>query len=297
MTVIKEIQQKGNTDTSLGRSMPSAMAAEASGSSPINNTWLRRVLILIAIKFLRYRAPRRGCVLFLSRKMCVKYGGLQDFSEAATMQFVRQHTSIPVPKVYCTFSHRNQVYIVMQRIDGDTVNRGWYSRTEESKAKIFSQLKEFIAELRNLPHPADGPKIANVDGGSLYDCRLPGTSNRYGPFASVAHFHHYLHNGIEEKPGDTSEISQLIAQHRGSWPVCFTHADLSSFNILVRGDEVVGIVDWETAGWLPSYWEYTTAWNVNPHNKFWQNEVGNFIEPMPKELAMEGLRRKYFGDF
>jgi len=33
----------------------------------------------------------------------------------------------------------------------------------------------------------------------------------------------------------------------------FTHGDLSSLNVLVRGDQIVGIIDWETAGWYPSY--------------------------------------------
>jgi len=36
-------------------------------------------------------------------------------------------------------------------------------------------------------------------------------------------------------------------------PYGFTHGDLSSLSILARGDEVVAIVDWEIAGWCPSY--------------------------------------------
>jgi hypothetical protein len=39
-------------------------------------------------------------------------------------------------------------------------------------------------------------------------------------------------------------------------------------DVLVRDDGIVGIIDWETAGLLPSYWEYTTAYQVNPRNTF-----------------------------
>lgn len=76
-----------------------------------------------------------------------------------------------------------------------------------------------------------------------------------------------------------------------------THGDLSSLNILVKDDQVVGIIDWETAGWFPAYWEYTTACQVNPQNSFWRHEIDRFLDPYPAELTMKGIRQKYFGDF
>ncbi|KAJ5921151.1 hypothetical protein N7466_009477 [Penicillium verhagenii] len=45
------------------------------------------------------------------------------------------------------------------------------------------------------------------------------------------------------------------------------------------------------------YWEYTTAYQVNPQNSFWVNEIDKFLQQMPEEeLAMERIRQKYFGD-
>ena len=51
------------------------------------------------------------------------------------------------------------------------------------------------------------------------------------------------------------EIRELEPVEETS-PIVFTHGDLSSFNIVARVDGIVGIIDWETAGWYPSYWEY-----------------------------------------
>ncbi|KAI9823442.1 MAG: hypothetical protein M1832_002453 [Thelocarpon impressellum] len=212
------------------------------------------------------------------------------------MRFVAQHTSIPVPKVHCAFRRGGMTYIVMDRIDGEMLGRGWVFRTPESKAAILSQLKEMVAEMRRIPCP-EGQGVANVDGGTLYDGRIAGTSLRFGPFRTIQEFHRHLRSGFAAHPDNPPEIRDLISQHEGPWPSpCFTHADLSSMNVLVRGDKVVGIIDWETAGWYPSYWEYATAWNVNPQNEFWQEEIDKFLEPMPKELAMDYLRLKYFGD-
>lgn len=92
------------------------------------------------------------------------------------------------------------------------------------------------------------------------------------------------------------KVQELIHLQNKTWPLVFTHGDLSSLNILVCGDNIIGIIDQETAGWYPSYWEYTSAYQVNPQNTFWVNEIDKFLEPMPEELRMERVRQIYFGD-
>ncbi|KAJ9302395.1 hypothetical protein DTO271G3_1261 [Paecilomyces variotii] len=212
------------------------------------------------------------------------------------MRYISSHTSIPVPKIFCAFEHRGWTYILMERFHGDKIGVGWINRSEESKAKVLSQLKQMIQEMRSLV-PPEGCGIANINGESLYDCRLPGPSLHFRPFSNVQDFHTHLRQGIYLDPNLDPELQELIVLHQSSWPLKFTHGDLSSLNILASGDEIVGIIDWETAGWYPSYWEYTTACQVNPQNYFWRDEIDKFLDPMPKELAVEETRRKYFGDF
>lgn len=264
-------------------------------SDPINASPINRYLTLLAIAALRNIRPHKGSVLMLTDRICVKYGKLVDLTEAATMRFIAQNTSIPVPKVLCAFKHENITYIVMERIKGDMLGKNWVHRSEESKAKLLTQLKNMILEMRKLQAP-EGIGVASVTGGSLYDCRLPGPSLRFGPFASIQGFHRHLRQGLDPGPGFEPEVQDLMRQHERTWPIVFTHGDLSSLNVLVRGDEIVGIIDWETAGWFPSYWEYTTACQINPQNSFWIDEIDKFLTPMPDELAMDRLRLKYFGD-
>jgi len=103
--------------------------------------------------------------------------------------------------------------------------------------------------------------------------------------------------GFDADPNHYAEVSKLIALQDKAWPPpVFTHGDLSSLNILVRGDKITGIIDWETAGWYPSYWEYTTASQVSSMNYFWR-EIDKFLDPMHEELEMETIRQKYFGMF
>ncbi|KAF2007407.1 kinase-like protein [Amniculicola lignicola CBS 123094] len=265
-------------------------------SEQINATAFQRYLTLLAIKLLKRFRKRNGTVLFLSKKICVKYGSSVNLSEASSIQFVAKYTSVPVPRVYCAFANSNRAYIVMERIHGDPVGLGWLKRSEESRIKILDQLKDMVGELRHITPPT-GIGVAQVDGGPLYDPRLPGTSNHFGPFRTIQDFHKHLRGGLEAHPVHEPEISALISQQdKLQSASVFTHGDLSSLNVLASGDKIVGIIDWETAGWYPSYWEYTTAWNVNPQNQFWRDEVDKFLQPMHEELEMEKIRLKYFGD-
>ncbi|KAM0384197.1 hypothetical protein ACHAPZ_001734 [Fusarium culmorum] len=213
------------------------------------------------------------------------------------MQFVANHTSIPVPKVHYAFIHEGTSYIVMQHIKGQMAANGWTSRSDESKARILEQLRGMITELRSVI-PPEGTKVSSVENGPFYDCRLP-PRLYWGPYASVREFHEALVNSIPwdadyTKYPDLIELFDFYRQAENK--LVLTHGDLSSLNILVRGDRVVGIIDWETAGWFPKYWEYTTAEYVNPNNLFWADVVDQFITPMPDEWKMDFIRRKYFGD-
>lgn len=184
----------------------------------------------------------------------------------------------------------------MERIAGTMANIGWGFRSPESKTKILEHLKSMVDQLRNIP-PPDNTGVANVDGGPISDERLPRKSV-WGPFRTIKDFHRELRDGIEASQLDDNSLPglrELCTFHDEPWPrLVFTHGDLSSFNIMVRDDEVVGILDWETSGWMPPYWEYTSAWNVAPMNQFWQEEVDKFLTRMPRELEMEAIRRRWF---
>lgn len=215
------------------------------------------------------------------------------------MEFVRQHTTIPVPKVYSAFKYRGRVYIVMQRVDGTTAAHNWHVRTEESRLKILSQLKSMVEQLQKLQSP-DGIGVANIDRGPIFDGRLP-KQFHWGPFDSISEFHTALIDGQDLTMASNEtfpELQDLALFYNQPWPnSVFTHGDLSSLNILCKQDSVVALIDWETAGWLPPYWEYVSAWNVNPRNTFWQDEVDKFLTPLPYARNMDAIRRKYFGLF
>ena len=229
-------------------------------------------------------------------------------TEAHTMRFIAENTTIPVPKVYAAFEHNDQVYIVMERTKGKPVSHGWLQRSAASKTEILSQLKTMVDQLRAIPAPAPPPesrggpgRVCDILGGPISDDCLPDT-HLWGPFASIDAFHRALRSADETDPlydAGTARvpwISEMMAFQRAEWPEpVLTHGRLAARAVRVRGDEVVALLDWESAGWMPPYWEYTSAWHANPTDRVWREEVGRFVTPWPDALAMEIVRRGYFG--
>jgi aminoglycoside phosphotransferase (APT) family kinase protein len=52
--------------------------------------------------------------------------------------------------------------------------------------------------------------------------------------------------------------------------IVFTHADFRPANIIINNSHVVGIIDWELAGWYPEHWEFVKAF----YTWYWQNDWG-----------------------
>ncbi|KAF5019436.1 hypothetical protein F66182_8565 [Fusarium sp. NRRL 66182] len=269
----------------------------------INNTRLRRLLTRLALRIATHIYKLDGFVRPISPGLIVKTGPWVHLTEAATMQFVSANTSIPVPRVHCSFVHKNRAYIVMERIQGSVLAKAWMTMSEIDRETVLGQLGSIFRELRSLTPP--DVKVKSCVDGTLYDSRIPHARPRFGPFETIQDFHLWLRNGFQledhmhrKDEKDYKDIQAMIAKQNGPWPPpVFTHGDLNPYNILLRGTQVVGIIDWEFSGWYPFYWEYTAAWYGNRTREWWQGRLDSFIDAHPEELRMEILRQKWWGDF
>ena len=276
---------------------------EGTAHLAIRNNFLRRSLTLLALKTTARFFRRDGACVPISKNIIVKTDPFVHLSEATTMEFVAANTSIPVPRVYCSFVHRNRAYIVMERISGMSFPAASKALSDADLANIFAQLRHMIQELRALP-PPPGAGVGSCIGGSLRDSRIPRSRPRFGPFRSIQDFHLWLRDGLRpedhperENDEDWEAIKKMVAKQDGSWPApVFTHGDLNPSNIMIRDGQVVGIIDWEFAGWYPCYWEYTSAWYGNLTRRWWQNSIARFLDPSPEELEMEITRQKWWGE-
>ncbi|KAJ5948187.1 kinase-like domain-containing protein [Penicillium verhagenii] len=271
----------------------------------INNHFFRRILTRLALHTTAKFFSRDGPCVPISRHKIVKSGYWTHLTEGATMKYLAENTTIPVPKVYCSFLHKKRAYIVMERIQGESLPKAWRSLSEESVEDVLSQLKKIFQELRSLEPPPD-TAVESCVGGSLYDSRLPYGNPRFGPFKKIQDFHFWLRRELKpedlkdrERDQDWHDLQDMISKQDGPWPSpCFTHGDINPSNIIVRGGTVVGIIDWEFSGWYPDYWEYTSSWHGNVTTTEWQDKLDKFLDvPHPEVLKMEQVRNKWWGEY
>lgn len=229
-------------------------------------------------------------------------------TEGATLHFIAENTSIPVPKVHCSFVRKGKAYIVMERIRGERASAAWGRLSQDGRDKILGQLSEMVREFRGWK-PAPGVVgVESCVGGSLCDTRIPRRDPRFGPFKTIQEFHRWLREGFKtadylNNPRNLSEadwrdLHDMIEMQDGEWPApVFTHCDLSPFDLIVRDGELVGIIDWEFSGWYPCYWEYTSAWRGGVTRTAWRDAVMGALEAFPTELRMESTRCRWWGEW
>jgi hypothetical protein len=149
----------------------------------------------------------------------------------------------------------------MERIDGETLGEKWGQMSEEEKEGIRMQLKDMWEELRGMVNLRPGVVCA-ADGGTLHDHRIwrAAGSKGMGPFKTEREFNLFLRNGIESTEnmaeGEAKrDVERLIEMHREEegrhLATVFTHGDVSVSNIMVKGGKVVGLIDFEMAGFYP----------------------------------------------
>ena len=82
--------------------------------------------------------------------------------EVNALEFVRSRTSIPVPKVRRYITDKNAVegYLMMEKIEGTSLNRLWDDLPGDTRRRIVSSLRDYICQLR--------------EASGAYNCPFPG---------------------------------------------------------------------------------------------------------------------------
>ncbi|KAF2748591.1 phosphotransferase enzyme family protein [Sporormia fimetaria CBS 119925] len=237
----------------------------------------------------------------------VKYGTKIDLLEGHTMRFLQDSTKIPIPRVYALVQTRNSrstKYIIMERIRGSTLESKWETMNHASKEVVASQLKAAFDEMRRLESPGGYCSLTRggLPDGLFWKHAHDLLGGYFGPFktetgvnkAIVARY--ILDGGSKHKAEYYTRSFEEVYQ--GHEPV-FSHGDLSPKNIMIRdpptecnGDtgqdgkvQEVVIIDWEFAGWYPSYWEYARAMYTCGG---WLDDWGCWIDRMLVPWRNEG---------
>jgi len=93
------------------------------------------------------------CILFFPPHFVVKYGSIISLVEGQNMLFVSQRSNVRVPRVYAIYTEAATKinYIIMEYIEGETLQSAWLTLNSLDKVQIASNLSSYFDQLRALP--------------------------------------------------------------------------------------------------------------------------------------------------
>jgi hypothetical protein len=222
-----------------------------------------RVLLLIRMKvgLRRYGEPRGEGVIRIGRRTMLKFREDSDIClrEFLTMQYVKRHTTIPVPSIRDVFyGLGGRICFTMDYIDAPELSDLWPDMTPSQRIAIVHELKGYLAQLRGLSPPAAASGRNGIDPSRI---RNRSSDAHDDPVALQAVgvkyvLEHHAKNYLRDSVALTRFLSRAS---RGEYKTVLAHGHFSPKNILIDPCtfRVVSIVDWELAGWYPEYWDCT----------------------------------------
>ncbi|RWA09098.1 hypothetical protein EKO27_g6017 [Xylaria grammica] len=232
------------------------------------------------------------------------YGVPVSENEGHALLFLQNHPFIPSPKLYAMYREANKLYLVMSQMPGIQLSSVWDDLSEEEKLHILVQLRATWDYMRSIPSPLT---FSGLDGGPLrhrFFRVLEPDPRITGPFDKEEELNQALAlrsrknwEGHQRRPRTPEFFARNLGKALVGHTSVLTHGNPQRKNILVEqlstGDagearrfRVSAILDWEEAGWYPSYWEYAACFVDFEWHDDWTEKIEQIIDPYPLEAAM-----------
>jgi serine/threonine protein kinase len=242
----------------------------------------------------------------LNDNRVAKYGGGIAPVEAESMQYVVENSDVLLPKLHGVLTDplTQQTFLVMDFVQGQTLEDLLPSLTQDEKDDIAQLIKIELDKLRALPEPGYLGSVGRkaCSHGMFWsssDIEPEFTPLMSGPFENEAAFNDGLLRKLATMPDMAPPflkfLKGLFSEALRNHKTVFTHGDLQPKNIMVQrigskddgnGSFTISLIDWETSGWYPEYWEYCMSTLMGRYKPDWLEMVGKIMPAYGYEHAL-----------
>jgi serine/threonine protein kinase len=209
-------------------------------------------------------------VTLVSASVVLKYGPGAHLAEARNMRFVQKAkksngwTALRLPGILDYWEEeiafegsprQNIVCILMEYIQGPTIESIWSQLGGEEQRQIYQQVCDALYELHSMELAFPGPfremnSPADVCRGPLF------TDYDAGPFQTI----HDLDDWFNERLLVCKQFQRIspTAPRFYFEKLVLCHMDVAGRNLIYSGKKEVWFLDWDYAGAYPSYFERAT---------------------------------------
>ncbi|KAJ5688498.1 hypothetical protein N7462_002890 [Penicillium macrosclerotiorum] len=247
-------------------------------------------------------------IVAINDDIIVKYGGCIRVQEGQALAYLEQYTEVPAPRLYAMYYDSEELFLIMQRVPGVQLDSIWPSLASCEKDDIIANLHIIFDMMRNIECPWPN-FFGGLDGGSVPHYLFysqSGDKKFLGPFSSepafvaglVSNYRAYIerNNHPDYKARFYEKyLARVLQGHRPT----LTHGDVQQKNIIVSENPSrqnnqggrsfdIALVDWESSGWFPDFWEFFCAsWLLHfEWDEEWSWLLQEFLPVWPAELAL-----------
>jgi len=206
--------------------------------------------------------------------------GLQSktLPDALAAQCLARDLGIRVPEIRRTITKNKRSYIIMDRVLGETLETCWSRLGWIATIKLAFELRNFVRRMRELSSSTAG----GLETGASTSLWL---DDYYGlPLhASPSDIQSYITFWLQypQKRPQHYPNRHLHCDYTALIPpiptkFVFIHQDLAPRNILIDEHRRMWLIDWDSAGFYPLYFEYVAmqnfdhwSWNAIDRLRWW----------------------------
>ncbi|KAJ3481935.1 hypothetical protein NLG97_g7699 [Lecanicillium saksenae] len=144
-------------------------------------------------------------------------------------------------------------WIITTKLPGTTAMGSIYRMSYPQRHRFVQDLTSIVKQINSIPNHT-GQLICGAGGGRIYDWRCA-MSFGCGPFNTEEAFNKHISK-------DSQVETYMSDAFETKYKSVFTHGDLHFCNILAHNGRLTGIVDWESAGFMPEYWDFKKTMRV-----------------------------------
>ncbi|KAJ5586881.1 Aminoglycoside phosphotransferase [Penicillium hispanicum] len=227
-------------------------------------------------------------VVRLSQHLVMKGGGSVLPCEAETLNLVASKTGIRAPRVYRSFTIRDETqyfgirgYIVMDFIAGQPLDECWSNLPHDDQRQIATQIADMITQMQSIVMSQPGPLGGGPCRGRFF------TDYSAGPFRDATElegwFNHKLDicKRVNQAPKDIPPFQFTT--------FVLTHQDISPRNLILGQNGEVWLIDWAHSGAYPPAFE-SAALSAQQFFTDFNEVVLSLIPRYPEEeLQLESI--------
>jgi serine/threonine protein kinase len=188
----------------------------------------------------------------ITRDLVIKSHSYTLSSEANAMRWVAEKTSIRVPNVHRSFHvsqthglYRSTGYIVMDYIDGLSLDNCWETLSHSIRDDIIEQVADMIAQLQSLQIPTPGSLGGGPSQGRWF------TPYSAGPFTGAQDLESFFNQRLEIAKSFSRVSKSIPPFNFDNFKFALTHLDIAPRNLVLDSDGKVWLVDWANSGAYP----------------------------------------------